>query len=334
MKVVKLAAPASIANLRIVDEEIPVPRAGEVLVRLRASSLNPHDDYVVRGAFPVADGRVPLNDGAGEVIECGKDVSGFRAGDAVLGTFWPHWQTGEMTAEIPRDIPGETLDGFAREYACIPANALTRAPKGLSHEEAATLPCAGVTAWCGLVTQGRVKAGDTVLVMGTGAVSLFALQFARAAGARVIATSSSDEKLEKLRALGAHEVINYRSVPNWGERAKALTDGRGVDHVVEVGGPATFAQSMAACRLGGHIAVIGVLSGFAAEVSIPGIFAAQLRLTGVSIGSRADQVDMIRAIEVNGIRPIIDRRFALEEIGAAFDYFQQQPHFGKVNIAI
>jgi NADPH:quinone reductase-like Zn-dependent oxidoreductase len=175
-----------------------------------------------------------------------------------------------------------------------------------------------------------VKPGDTVLVQGTGGVSLFALQFAKAAGARVIATSSSEQKLEKLRSLGADAVINYQAVPGWGEKAKALTDGRGVDHVIEVGGPATFAQSIAACRTGGHIAIVGVLTGFAGEISIPALFSNQIRSSGISIGSRADQEDMIRAIAVNHLKPVIDRSFPLQEIVAAFEYYESQKHFGKV----
>jgi NADPH:quinone reductase-like Zn-dependent oxidoreductase len=334
MKVVRLKAPVSAANLSLLDEEPPRPRAGEILVCLRGSSLNPHDDFVVRGVIPAADGRVPLSDGAGEVVACGEGVTEFRVGDAVVSTFWPYWLSGEMTAATRRDIPGETVDGYAREYACMPAHAFTRAPQGLSHAQAATLPCAGVTAWRGLVTQGRVKPGDTVLVMGSGAVSLFALQFAKIAGARVIATSSSDRKLEQLGQLGADELINYAATPNWGEQARRLTGGRGVDHVIEVGGPATFAQSMTACRLGGHIAVIGLLSGVMAEVNIPALFSGQIRLSGISIGSRADQEDMIRAIETNGLQPVIDRSYGLDEIAAAFEYYQTQSRFGKVVLEI
>lgn len=326
MKIARLQA----AGVRVLHQDPPAPKAGEVLVRVRACSLNPHDDFVARGVIPAAEGRVPLSDGAGEVIACGEGVAELRVGDAVVSTFWPHWSSGDMTAAIKRDIPGESIDGYAREYACMPAHAFTRAPRGFSHAQAATLPCAGVTAWRGLVTQGKVKPGDTVLIMGSGAVSLFALQFAKAAGARVIATSSSEEKLEKLQRLGADDVINYQTTPNWGEQAKTLTDGRGVDHVVEVGGPATFAQSMAACRLGGHIAVIGLLSGVAAEVNIPALFSAQLRISGISIGSRADQEDMIRAIEVNRLQPVIDRSFDLDQIAAAFAYFQGHSRFGKV----
>ena len=215
-------------------------------------------------------------------------------------------------------IPGETVDGYASEYVCKPAHFFTKAPPGYTHAEAATLPCAGVTAWRSLVTFGHVKPGDTVLIQGTGGVSLFALQFAKAAGARVIATSSSDEKLEKLKRLGADDVINYKAVPEWGQKAKALTDGRGVDHVIEVGGPATLMQSIAACRTGGHIAIIGILTGFAAEVPIPALFSNQIRISGISIGNRADQEDMIRAITVNRLQPVIDRSFPLQEIVAAF----------------
>jgi NADPH:quinone reductase-like Zn-dependent oxidoreductase len=334
MKVVRLKSAASVASLHLFDEDPPAPRAGEVLVRLRASSLNPHDDFVARGVIPAADGRVPLSDGAGEVLACGEGVTELSVGDAVVSTFWPHWLSGDMTAATRRDIPGETVDGYAREYACMPAHAFTRAPPGFSHTEAATLPCAGVTAWRGLVVQGKVKPGDTVLVMGSGAVSLFALQFAKAAGARVIATSSSEEKLEKLRRLGADDLIHYKATPGWGEKARALTDGRGVDHVIEVGGPATFAQSMAACRLGGHIAVIGLLSGVAAEVNIPALFSAQIRLSGISIGSRADQEDMFRAIHVNRLKPVIDRSFGLEQLAAAFEHYRTQSHFGKIGIEI
>jgi len=334
MKAVRLMVPASAANLRLVEVDPPKPQAGEVLVRVRAASLNPHDDFVVRGIIPAADGRVPLTDGAGEVVACGEGVSELRVGDAVVSTFWPYWLSGEMTASTRREIPGETLDGYAREYVCMPAHAFTRQPPGYSHAQAATLPCAGVTAWRGLVVKGQVKPGDTVLIMGSGSVSLFALQFAKVAGARVIVTSSSDEKLEKLKRLGADDLINYRSTPNWGEQAKALTDGRGVDHVIEVGGPATLAQSMVACRLGGHIAVIGLLSGVMAEVNIPALFSAQLRVNGISIGSRADQEDMIRAIHVNGVQPVIDRSFPLAEIAAAFESYQSQSHFGKLGIDI
>jgi len=301
-----------------------------LLVRIRACSLNFRDDWLVLGKISCADGRVPLSDGAGEVIAVGDDVDEFEVADTVVSTFWPYWSGGEMTPATKRVIPGESVDGYAREYVCMPAHFFTKAPAGCTHLEAATLTCAGVTAWRGLVTCGQVKPGDTVLILGTGAVSLFALQFAKAAGARVIATSSSDEKLEKLQRLGADHVINYKAVPDWGQKAKDLTDGRGVDHVIEVGGPATLTQSITACRTGGHIALIGVLTGIVGEVVIPALFSNQIRISGISIGSRADQEDMIRAITANRLKPVIDRCFPLREIVAAFEYYESQKHFGKV----
>ncbi|HEY7643154.1 MAG TPA: NAD(P)-dependent alcohol dehydrogenase [Steroidobacteraceae bacterium] len=334
MKRVSLRAPGGLRNLQLVEEEPPQPARGEVLVRIRASSVNFHDDMVVHGRIPCADGRVPLTDGAGEVIAVGADVSELAPADSVVSTFWPYWPGGEMTPATRRAIPGETVDGYASEYVCKPAHFFTKAPAGCTHAEAATLTCAGVTAWRALVTCGRVKPGDTVLVQGTGGVSLFALQFAKAAGARVIATSSSEEKLAKLERLGADAVINYKAAPEWGRKARELTDGRGVDHVIEVGGPATFMQSIAACRTGGHIAIVGVLTGFVGEISIPALFSNQIRTSGISIGSRADQEDMMRAIEVNRLRPVIDRTFALQEIVAAFEYYESQKHFGKVCLAL
>lgn len=330
MRTVKLRAPGGLKNLELFEQERPEPAPGELLVRIRACSLNYRDDFMVRGITPCADGRVPLSDGAGDVVAVGDGVDEFKVGDAVVSTFYPYWLGGDMRPATRRDIPGEHIDGYAREYACMPAQAFTKAPAGYTALEAATLTCTGVTAWRGLVVCGQVRPGDTVLVLGTGSVSLFALQFAKAAGARVIATSSSDEKLEKLTHLGADAVINYKAVPEWGRKVKDLTGGRGVDHVMEVGGPGTLIQSITACRTGGHLALIGVLTGFTAEVAIPAIFSNQIRISGISIGSRADQEDMIRAITANGIKPVIDRSFALRDICDAFAYYGAQKHFGKV----
>ena len=330
MRLVRLRAPGGLGNLDLVEEDPPQPGPGDVLVRIRACALNLRDDFAVQGKTPFPDGRVPLSDGAGEVIAVGGDVDAFKPGDSVVSVFYPWWLDGDMAPSTRRDIPGESFDGFASEYVCMPAHAFTRAPAGYTHVEAATLTCTGVTAWRGLVVCGKVKPGDAVLVLGSGSVSLFALQFAKAAGARVIATSSDEQKLERLRRLGADTVINYKSVPDWGSKARDLTDGRGVDHVIEVGGPATLAQSITACRTGGHIALIGVLTGFAAEVSIPAVFSNQIRISGISIGSRADQEDMIRAIEINRLKPVVDRHFPLQDIAAAFAHYETQRHFGKV----
>lgn len=334
MRFVRLNAPGGLQNLQLRDKDQPQPEPGQLLVRVRANSINSHDDMVVRGIIPCADGRIPMTDGAGEVISVGEDVNEFKVGDSVVSTFWPYWFGGDMTPAIRREIPGENTDGYASEYVCMPAQAFTNAPIGYTHVEAATLPCAGVTAWRGLVVCGRVKPGDDVLILGTGGVSLFALQFAKAAGARVIATSSSDEKLEKLKQLGADAVINYKVVSNWGQKAKDLTDGRGVDHVIEVGGPATLMQSITACRTGGHIALIGVLTGFAGEVAIPALFSNQIRTSGIMVGSSTDQEDMIRAITANRLKPIIDRQYPLQDIVNAFEYFESRKHFGKVCIEL
>ena len=330
MRLARLRAPGGLDNLQVVEEDHAEPKPGELLVRIRACSLNFLDDLLALGKKSCTDGCIPLSDGAGDVVAVGDGVDEFKVGDTVVSTFYPYWLGGDMTPATKRDVPGESIDGYAREYACMPAHAFTKAPPGYTHVEAATLTCAGVTAWRGLVLAGRVKPGDTVLILGTGGVSLFALQFAKAAGARVIATSSSEEKLEKLKRLGADAVINYMSVPEWGQKAKDLTDGRGVDHVMEVGGPGTLAQSITACRTGGHIALIGVLTGFAGEVAIPALFSNQIRISGISIGSRADQEDMIRAIAANRLKPVIDRSFPLQDIVAAFKHYESQKHFGKV----
>jgi NADPH:quinone reductase-like Zn-dependent oxidoreductase len=334
MKAIRLRAPGGVANLRIVEERPADPKRHEVLVRIRAASLNFHDQMVALGKIPCADGRVPLSDGAGEVVAVGEDVKELAVGDSVVSVFWPDWLGGEATPATKQTLPGETVDGYAREYACMPAQAFTRAPVGYSHVEAATLTCAAVTAWSALVVRGQVKPGDTVLTLGTGGVSLFALQFAKAAGARVIATTSSEEKQERLTRLGADSVINYNAVPQWGDMAKELTDGRGVDHVIEVGGPATLAQSIAACRMGGHIALVGLLTGFVAELPIPAVFSSSIRISGISVGSRAGQEDMIRAIMANRVKPVIDRRFALQDLSGAFEHYGSQKHVGKVCVEL
>ncbi|MBE1710816.1 MULTISPECIES: zinc-dependent alcohol dehydrogenase family protein [Mesorhizobium] len=334
MRLVRLRAPGGLDRLDLVEEDPPQPSPGDVMVRIRACSLNMRDDFAVQGKTKLPDRRVPLSDGAGEVIAVGGGVDALKPGDSVVSVFYPWWLDGDMTPATRRDIPGESFDGFASEYVCMPAQAFTKAPAGYTHAEAAALTCTGVTAWRGLVVSGKVKPGDTVLVLGTGSVSLFALQFAKAAGARVIATSSDEEKLERLSRLGADAVINYKAVPDWSRKVRELTGGRGVDHVIEVGGPATLAQSIAACRTGGHIALIGVLTGFAADVSIPAVFSNQIRISGISIGSRADQEDMIRAIDVNRIKPVIDRRFPLREIAAAFTHYAAGKHFGKVCLEV
>jgi NADPH:quinone reductase-like Zn-dependent oxidoreductase len=333
MKVVRKHKGGGLDTLEFCEAPDPgPPAAGEILVRLSASSLNFHDYVVGTGLLPVDDGRIPMSDGAGEVIAVGADVTEFAPGDAVVATFFRDWQDGAPLGSGVRQVPGESVDGYACELSRAPATAFTRAPTGYSHAEAATLPCAGLTAWRALVVEGRLQAGQTVLVQGSGGVSIFALQFAKAMGARVIATSSSDEKLERLRALGADHLINYKAVPEWGRCAYDLVGG--VDHVVEIGGAGTLPQSIVAARPGGHISLIGVLAGLHGAVPTALLMQKQLRLIGITVGTRRAQIEMIAAIEATGIRPVIDRRFPLAELGAAFRHQASGDHFGKIAIDI
>jgi NADPH:quinone reductase-like Zn-dependent oxidoreductase len=330
----RIGQPASLEAIHLKTAEDRAPAAGEIRVRIHAASLNFRDNLVATGFFPAPDGLIPLSDGAGEVVEIGEGVTEFQVGDAVVSTFHPRWLDGHIERTQLNNTPGGPADGFACEFATRPATHFTHAPKGLSHAEAATLTCAGVTAWRALVTDGPVKAGDHVLILGTGGVSLFALQFAKAAGAVVIATSSGPDKLERLKALGADHVINYREVEEWGEAALALTGGLGVDHIVEVGGPNTLPQSIAAARTGGHIAIIGAVGGFEGGIPFATVQAKRLRVQGVTVGSRRDQLNMVRAIEANGIKPAIDRTYALHELADAFRHLQGGQHFGKICIEV
>ncbi|MFQ3666783.1 MAG: NAD(P)-dependent alcohol dehydrogenase [Sphingomonadaceae bacterium] len=334
MKAMRLRHPAGIDNLKLEEMDPPRdPGPGEIRVRIRASSLNYHDYIVVVGGIPTPDGRIPMSDGAGDVTAVGEGVSEFAVGDAVVSTFFPNWLDGAPVPGGFAGVPGDGADGYAVEEVVRPVTAFTRVPQGYSHAEAATLTCAGLTAWRALVTEGRLKAGDTVLVQGTGGVSIFALQFAKAMGATVIATSSSDAKLERLKALGADHLINYRAVPDWGRKAAELAGG-GVDHVVEIGGAGTLPESITAARIGGHIALIGVLAGYAGPVPTVQLMAKQIRLIGITVGTRREQLDMVRAVEANGIRPVIDRHFPLAELGAAFRHQESGAHFGKIAVDI
>ena len=335
MQVVRLEAPGGLDRLRVLEGDDPgAPGPGEVRVRLRASSLNFHDYAVAAGMIPTDDGRIPMSDGAGVVEAVGAGVTELAVGDAVVSLFFPTWQAGPPQIGNFATTPGDGIDGYARQYVVRPSSWFTRAPRGYSHAEAATLTTAGLTAWRALVVDGGLKAGDSILVLGTGGVSIFALQFARAMGATVIATSSSDEKLERARALGAEHGVNYRREEDWGRRVRDLTGGRGVDLVVEVGGPGTLPQSIAACRIGGHIALIGVLTGRSGEVPTALLMARHQRLQGLIVGSRAHQEDMIRAIDATGIKPVIDRTFPLEQIADAFRHEESAGHFGKICLDI
>ncbi|MFN3676100.1 MAG: zinc-dependent alcohol dehydrogenase family protein [Sphingomonas pseudosanguinis] len=330
MKAMILDAPGGLDRLRLVDRPDPgVPGPGMIRVRLHATSLNYHDYGVVSGNMPTQDGRVPMSDGAGIVEAIGEGVTDFDMGDAVVSCFFPEWHEGPARVGDFATVPGDGIDGYAREAVIAPATAFTRTPKGYDHAEAATITTAGLTAWRSLVVDGGLKAGDRVLVLGTGGVSIWALQIAKLMGASVAVTSSSDAKLEQARALGADYTVNYREQEQWGRPVHDWADG-GVDHVIEVGGPATLAQSIEAVRIGGHIGLIGVLTGVSGQVPTAALMAKQARLQGLIVGSRRMQRDFVRALDASDIRPVIDRRFALEELADAFRHQESGGHFGKI----
>ena len=330
MRAIRVRAPGGLDALEVVESERVPPGPDEIVVKIAASSLNYHDYLVANGTLPVDDGRVLMSDGAGEVVAVGDEVSEFAVGDLVISTFFPRWCDGPLSPWKAAAVPGDSVDGMACDYVTAPASSWTRAPAGYTALEAATLPCAALTAWHALMGVSRLQPGDTVLTQGTGGVSIFALQFAKAAGARVIATSSSESKLERLHELGADHTINYRSEPKWGKQAKKLTGGQGVNAVVEVGGANTLGQSIGACRMGGTIAMVGVLSGLAGEVPTAAFFQSNLSMTGITVGSRAQQARMVEAIECTRIKPVIAESFPAEEVAQAFRYQEEQKHFGKI----
>ncbi|MFT4249612.1 MAG: NAD(P)-dependent alcohol dehydrogenase [Pseudomonas sp.] len=333
MKAIVVRTPGGLDHLEIRDLPDPgQPGPGQIRVALHASSLNFHDLQVAKGGIPTDDGRILMSDGAGVVEAVGEGVAEFKVGDHVVSGFFPQWPDGLPYAAVGnfRGTPGDGIDGYAAEVAVRPATHFTLAPRGWSHAEAATITTAGLTAWRALVVDGALKAGDSVLVLGTGGVSIAALQLAKSTGASVIVTSSSDEKLERARQLGADHVINYRQTPNWAKQVLTLTGGRGVDHVVEVGGPGTLAQSIVAVRVGGHIALIGVLTGSQGEVPSALLMAKQVRLQGLIVGNRRQQQEYVAALEQTGLHPVIDRSFPLEQLADAFRLQEKAGHFGKI----
>jgi len=335
MKAVALRTPAGIDSLDLVERDDPkAPGRGEIRVRVHANSLNYHDLAVVMGMLPTADGRIPLSDGAGLVEAVGEGVTEFKTGDSVVSCFFPGWLNGEPTISDFSTTPGDGVDGYARERVVCPGSWFTHAPLGYSHTEAATLTTAALTAWRALVVNGGLKAGDSVLVLGTGGVSTFALQFAKSMGATVITTSSSDEKIERARILGADHTVNYQRHKDWAAQVLELTDGRGVDHVLEVGGPDTLPQSIRACRVGGHIALIGVLTGFGGVIPTAALMQRQQRLLGLIVGNRQHQIDMVRGIEAGGVKPVIERTFALRDIRDSFRFLQSARHVGKICLEV
>jgi NADPH:quinone reductase-like Zn-dependent oxidoreductase len=325
-----------IDSLRIVERETPRPSGGQVLVKMHAASLNYRDVMVVGGTYNprMKLPAIPFSDGTGEIVEVGEGVSKWSVGDRVCSTVIAGWIDGGASAETAKTAIGAGgYEGVLSEYRVFSESSLVSVPNHLSFEEAATLPCAAVTAWNALVVSGNIKAGDTVLTLGTGGVSIFAIQIAKAFGATVIATSSSDLKLEKVKALGADHVINYRDREDWDKAVLELTDGRGVDHVVEVGGTGTLAKSVKAVRVGGHIALIGALDMVGEFNPIP-VFMKAVRVQGIFVGSRAMFEDLNSFIVKENIKPVIDRTFGFDDAKDALRYMESGSHFGKIVVKI
>lgn len=330
IRTIRLAPSPRLDNLALTRSPAPVAGPGEVVLAVRASSLNFHDYLVVAGHIPVAEGRVPISDGAGEIIALGEGVTGWAVGDKVMGAFFTHWIDGPPTPDNNRAIAGETADGFAADQVAVPAASLVRIPAGWSFAEAATLPCAGLTAWRFLTVVGQARAGHSVLLPGSGGLCIFALQIAKALGLMVWSTSSSDDKLERLRALGADHLVNYRAHADWGELVRQQTGGAGVDLVLEIGGQSSFAQSVHACRMGGRVVPVGSTANSAPELPLRDVIMRHIHVSGMAVGSVAHLRDLVAFVEQHGIRPVIDRSFALEQLADAFRYQLEGRHFGKI----
>jgi NADPH:quinone reductase-like Zn-dependent oxidoreductase len=302
---------------------------------MRAAALNFRDLMIVKGIYnpnlPLP--RVPLSDGVGEVVEVGAEVTRVKRGDRVAACFMQGWIHGEPTPAKTRTALGGDIDGTLAEFVVLHEDGLVRVPEHLTDEQAATLPCAAVTAWNALAVSGSVKPGDTVLTLGTGGVSLFALQFAKLMGARVIITSSSDAKLLRAEGMGAAEGINYKTTPEWQNRVLELTGGAGVDHIIELGGAGTMPQSLQAVRMGGQISLIGVLTGAGEFNPIP-LLVKHAKLQGIYVGSRAMFEDMNKAIALHKLVPVVDKVFAFNEIHAALRHMEDGGHFGKIVVRI
>ncbi len=327
---------AGLEGLTLKEHPEPKVRPDEVLVRVRAASLNYRELMIMiagRYPLPVKPDVIVGSDGAGEVVAVGEAVTRARVGDRIVASMFPHWMDGPFTLEYAAQLGG-SLDGMLTELTALPEAAIVPIPEHLSFEEAATLPCAGVTAWNALCGGRPLRAGESVLTLGSGGVSLFALQFAKLFGAYVVATTSTDEKAARLRSLGADHVVDYRSSPDWPAEVRRATGGQGVDHVVEVGGPATLEQSLRATAVGGEIAWVGSLAQGAPPVDVTALFNAAATLRAIAAGSRAQLLAMIRAVALHRARPIIDRVFPFDEVPAALSYYAAGKAFGKVVIRV
>jgi len=329
MKAITVNSPGGLENLKVVEKDQPTPKSHEVLIKWHATSLNYHDYLVAIGGIPVQDGRVPMSDGAGEVVAVGSDVMDWKAGDKVMSMFFPGWIEGVPELRKIAAVSGETIDGYMSEMSCVSANSITKIPDGYTYAEAATLPCAGLTAWNGLMNTGNLQAGQSVLIEGTGGMSILGLQLAKAAGATVYATTSSNEKAERLKEMGCEAVVNYKEDERWGKTLFKMTGG--IDHVLDVGGGSTMKQSIEAARIGGYITAIGILSGGRkGEITFPKLFFKFITMRGIAVGSRVMQEAMTASINVSGIKPVIDKSFAFDQLADAFKHQESGKHFGKI----
>jgi NADPH:quinone reductase-like Zn-dependent oxidoreductase len=331
MRVWQIQDSFGIDHLKLVEKPEPSAGPGQVVLAMKAASLNYRDLLTVKGMggnFPLP--LIPFSDGAGEVVAIGAGVTRVKVGDRVCPSFFQSWIEGPVADYSRAKALGGSSAGVLQERLLLDAEGVSHVPDHLTWQEGSTLPCAGLTAWRAVAIEAPVGSGDTVLVQGTGGVSIFALQFAKARGASVIATSSSDEKLAHARKLGADHLINYKAVPEWGKKARVLTGGRGVDLVVEVGGENTLAQSLDAARVGGSIVVIGVLGGFASPLFLPALFGKNLRLIGISVGSRTQFEEMAEAIVRGRLKPVVDRVFPYEKLPEALSLMESGGHFGKI----
>ncbi|MFA7585768.1 MAG: NAD(P)-dependent alcohol dehydrogenase [Novosphingobium sp.] len=329
---VRLKVQPSSISLQSFEEVLPAPLPDEVVVEVRASSLNYHDYLVLTGAIPVADGRIPLSDGAGTVVAAGSAVKEFALGDNVLGIFFPDWVRGKPTPETLVNIAGDSVDGFAASHVVMPERRFTPMPEGLGFMEAATIPCAGVTAWTALTGDGGIEPGDVVVIQGSGGVAIWTLQLAKSMGARVIALTSSREKSATLASLGADLTIDYKSQPDWALPVIEFTGGAGADLIVDVVGGAGFSQSIAACRMGGRIAAIGFLADTIAPVAIPDLLLRHIRISGRAVGSREDQENLVKYISGKSINPVVGKSFYMEKLSDAFKEFERNETVGKISI--
>lgn len=332
MKFASIHLPAGLETLSIEQRSAPTIEAGKVKVRWHALSLNFHDYAIASGMMPTDEGRIPISDGAGEIIEIGEEVSGWKCGDRVMSVFFPDWHDGEPTQENTKRLAGDSTDGSAVEISLVDPATLTRIPNNYSYTEAATLPCAALTAWRALVEIGEIKAGDSVLVEGTGGVSIFALQLAKAFGATVYATSSSAGKMDRLLRLGADYVVNYKTDPLWGENIYKHSGG--IDHIIDVGGSATLEQSISAAKVNGNVVLIGILGGMEANINLAQWMLKQPRVRPVAVGSREMQSRMVEFLETANFKPIIDRSFDLDGLAEAFQYQISGQHLGKICITL